>query len=898
MKYVFLVLLISSSVLFGISIYDIQYTTNPGGGTYPSPYEGQIVTTGGIVSGIDYNNNHFFICSSSGSPWNGIYVYDNEQNVAVGDSVIIEAEVYEYYGFTELTNLEYCNIISSGNQLPEPVITTTQNADSQENLESVLIEIHDVYVTQTYDEYGEWKISDGSESCYIGIGFFDLQEFGFPLVLDYPFAAVKGIMSFEWGEFKLNCRSLGSIQSAPEAYVISIPQQYVLSPVEFDIPINLSFLGEQQQTSSYQFTLNYDDSILEYSGYDLEGTLSSGGTLQVDQSTGSISATFSGDFSFSQIQTLLKLNFAGLESGIIELEITDFSINNINVNYFSIEEIILQMESLPIGDTLTVIQKPILNIPAIVEPGDELPIECLADASTTGWNATLQHQEKVIQLSLISSIYNSDLDRWQLIADVPTPDIYELYDLIVGANEIETDTSQNAVQIIPEFKDEYYFIHITDAHLPTHILYPDPLSLVDTTEVNDFREVVRDINLIKPEFVLLTGDLVNEGEMEDFENRRVYTKAQQLLSEFEVPVYLTSGNHDIGGWDSSPPPQGTARRNWWKFFGWNRLENPPAADPYYTQNYSFDYGDLHFIGMEAYNNYDSFMYNIYGSDSFTDGQMQWLENDIQEHSNSLANVVFYHYDFTEQINLVNLGVDMALWGHIHSNSGNLTSPPFDISTESTCDENRAYRIIYVDDAELIPTETIYAGWSGSNLQTTFTPYNNGEADSVFCYIQNLQSLSFSEAEIKFIMPGGADEYTTFGGEITQIDESGEFAVCYVSFEIPANGNVSVSVKAELVVSAENKLLSQVIQISNYPNPFNPTTTIKFQLNTETAENTELMICNLKGQKVKILNCHPEFIEGSVVWDGTDQDHNPVSSGIYFYKLNIPNSPKGKMLLLK
>ena len=34
---------------------------------------------------------------------------------------------------------------------------------------------------------------------------------------------------------------------------------------------------------------------------------------------------------------------------------------------------------------------------------------------------------------------------------------------------------------------------------------------------------------------------------------------------------------------------------------------------------------------------------------------------------------------------------------------------------------------------------------------------------------------------------------------------------------------------------------------NYPNPFNPSTTISFQLNTE---NTELIIYNLKGQKVK------------------------------------------------
>jgi len=115
--------------------------------------------------------------------------------------------------------------------------------------------------------------------------------------------------------------------------------------------------------------------------------------------------------------------------------------------------------------------------------------------------------------------------------------------------------------------------------------------------------------------VLLTGDMINEGELEDFENRRVYTKAQKLLEELEVPLYLTSGNHDIGGWSSTPPSQGTARRDWWRFFGWGWLLDPPAADPYYTQNYSFDYGPIHYIGMEAYLNYDNYLYYIYGDEN-------------------------------------------------------------------------------------------------------------------------------------------------------------------------------------------------------------------------------------------------------------------------------------------
>ncbi len=93
-KFIIILFIISFATLFSISIYDIQYTSDPGpNGTYPSPYEGQIVITGGIVCGIDFNDGRFFITSGDGGEWNGIYVYDDDQTVAVGDSVVIEAEV-------------------------------------------------------------------------------------------------------------------------------------------------------------------------------------------------------------------------------------------------------------------------------------------------------------------------------------------------------------------------------------------------------------------------------------------------------------------------------------------------------------------------------------------------------------------------------------------------------------------------------------------------------------------------------------------------------------------------------------------------------------------------------------------------------------------------------------
>ncbi len=324
---------------------------------------------------------------------------------------------------------------------------------------------------------------------------------------------------------------------------------------------------------------------------------------------------------------------------------------------------------IPIGDTLTIIQKPILNIPAIVEPGDTLTIFCKTDIINSKWKANLLLNKKEYNLKVIS--YNQDATTgwWLLKVKIPDKLLYELYDLKVVTHSNETDVSKDAVRIIPRERKSFYFIQITDLHLPTHKFYEDSTAKYDTSELLDFYKVIEDINLINPEFVLLTGDLVNEGELEELDNRREYTMAQRMLTYLDVPVYLTAGNHDIGGWIPTPEPDGTARRSWWKFFGWDILDNPPSGYQEYTQNYSFDYGNVHFTALESYDNYDKWRSHIYGNESFTTSQLQWLQNDLNRAGNNAKKVLFYHYDFKHEIDLNALNVDMALWGHTHREIG-------------------------------------------------------------------------------------------------------------------------------------------------------------------------------------------------------------------------------------
>ena len=87
---------------------------------------------------------------------------------------------------------------------------------------------------------------------------------------------------------------------------------------------------------------------------------------------------------------------------------------------------------------------------------------------------------------------------------------------------------------------------------------------------------------------------------------------------------------------------------------------------------------------------------------------------------------------------------------------------------------------------------------------------------------------------------------------------------------------------------------------NYPNPFNPTTTIKYSI----AERGQVMlkIYNAAGQLVRTLIDEEQApVQGgfSKVWNGMNEQGQSVASGVYFYQLTAKNfSQTKKMVLLK
>jgi len=108
----------------------------------------------------------------------------------------------------------------------------------------------------------------------------------------------------------------------------------------------------------------------------------------------------------------------------------------------------------------------------------------------------------------------------------------------------------------------------------------------------------------------------------------------------------------------------------------------------------------------------------------------------------------------------------------------------------------------------------------------------------------------------------------------------------------------VSLLSDIEDDNNRNLPIEFILDQNFPNPFNPSTEIVFELSR--ASNVNLCIYNLLGQQVTTL-AEGQFPAGihQAVWDGRDESGKTMSSGMYMYELITDfGSDSKKMLLLK
>ena len=104
---------------------------------------------------------------------------------------------------------------------------------------------------------------------------------------------------------------------------------------------------------------------------------------------------------------------------------------------------------------------------------------------------------------------------------------------------------------------------------------------------------------------------------------------------------------------------------------------------------------------------------------------------------------------------------------------------------------------------------------------------------------------------------------------------------------------------ELLETGINNITSSNFSLSqNYPNPFNPITTLKYFIPKDSFVN--VAVHDMNGKMIKsIVNENQKYGSKTVQWEATNNQGEPVSAGVYFYRIKAGDFRQtNKMILLK
>jgi predicted RNA-binding protein with TRAM domain len=206
--------------------------------------------------------------------------------------------------------------------------------------------------------------------------------------------------------------------------------------------------------------------------------------------------------------------------------------------------------------------------------------------------------------------------------------------------------------------------------------------------------------------------------------------------------------------------------------------------------------------------------------------------------------------------------------------------------------------------EINPTSHDFGAVTIGETSTTqiFTITNTGGSDLVVSSIiltgANQNEFDTTVSGLPWSIEAGKDREFN----VSYSPVSAGTKVANVNIIHNANGSPAViAVSGEGSVS-ENDTADMVLAtglMGNFPNPFNPETTISFVV-ARHALPVQIEVYNIRGQLIRTLLDGSRALESgrhSVIWDGRDDNGNQVSSGIYLYRMRAGEYQSTRRMIL-
>jgi Icc-related predicted phosphoesterase len=423
-------------------------------------------------------------------------------------------------------------------------------------------------------------------------------------------------------------------------------------------------------------------------------------------------------------------------------------------------------------------------IPIIVEKNGNFTIEFISKNFDSVYAYLSTSYEPIVdEIELeINNIKKSE-GIWYAEVIIPQDTPEELYNLTILIEKNGKFSSCNrprSVSIKNEISNNFTFIHLTDFHIG------DPRGLKEnikqTIGWKAAKKCIEEINLINPDFVIITGDLVF-GQILPFEYIWEYKECYEILQMFQVPTYLCPGNHD--GYIQTGQD---GFKYWEKYFG--------------PLSYSFNYGDHHFTSI---NSYDwpkisrfgiSFIVFNWGG-YIQKQQLEWIEKDLKDNNEKLNFIMLHHNPLwdtkndsllkngyegrDELLSLINENnVDAVFAGHVHYDNVTIKNNTIFITTTTATsgtesDSYWGYRFIKVQDSQIESYNYKEPKYSIPSYRLNLT-----YIDPNIALVENDLEINIT-VHLKFILPNR--NYNVENGEIIQIRESHDLVEIYVLTEI-------------------------------------------------------------------------------------------------------------------
>ena len=347
---------------------------------------------------------------------------------------------------------------------------------------------------------------------------------------------------------------------------------------------------------------------------------------------------------------------------------------------------------------------------------------------------------------------------------------------------------------------------IADAAVVIWPDYPDNISIIQLADLptfsaagnqqgdKQFEQIIKEINIINPDLVLFTGDLVYGG------SEAQYKRFFNYLKKINPTIIAAPGNHEYQGWSS-----------FLTYFG----------QPYHVNNI----GPYKIISINS----------GHARDQLTESQLSWLRTAFSHNKNSTTVLQSHHsimhrpkqrghlkYHVKELTELVKEHpVMIVLSGHWHADSmwndknqeqrqtANFNGTPYAVTTSagaklrqkhsSTKDLYHGYRLIRIKKNKLVNFTYDYNGDGvrgpsqsipmGALTQTTLKPLST--------IIKNNLNESFQAAHADIVVSGKENNLLTDTGKITNIKFNNKNSIYTIEFDLPANTEIQINLHAPI-----------------------------------------------------------------------------------------------------